>query len=136
MNAQAYAIFDAAGVPRQAAIATAFPYRPDLVTVKDFPCLACYQTGTPNNNERTHSGQIDWWTPLSTKHLDDQHIYMAWISRTLMDLLEDYENASDGCIQVFPSSISSRMSPVRIVTGNDKMGLSLLAIAIDFQYRN
>lgn len=134
LNDRLWAVFDDAGDPREDACRVAVPYRPDLLSTKVYPLISCYRTGRVNVSEDRWRGELRWHMPMATNQSGAQQDYLYWIERSMVDALEQYQDAEDPCVVVDMSVVRSTLGYLTVTRGNPQTALSFPTVQIDFEF--
>jgi len=135
LNDRVWAIFDAAGEPRQNAVNAATVGRVDLRTQKVFPLLSVAKPEILNAQAGLWGGEIRWHVAMSTKGMESQHHLMDAIERILVDLLLAYNDSEQPCLLIdiqFP--ITGSLNYITIFRGNDATALSFPVLELRFRF--
>ncbi|MEM6838136.1 MAG: hypothetical protein AAF609_14925 [Cyanobacteria bacterium P01_C01_bin.120] len=139
LNARLHNAFDAAELPRQDAIADAVPWNPDLQSVRTFPLLAVFRTECFDFAGGRYRAIARWHIAASTLQVPYQQDFLYWVSKNLMNALEEYEDtAFDSCLRVAAETLRAQMSYVTITTAgpnSDRLtALSFPTVQVNFDF--
>ncbi|MBD1871958.1 hypothetical protein H6F75_00540 [Nodosilinea sp. FACHB-131] len=134
LNDRLWAIFDEADQPREDACRVAVPYRPDLLSTKVYPLISCYRTGRVNVSEDRWRGELRWHMPMATNQQSEQQHYLYWVEKSMVDILDLYQDAEEPCIIVDMSVLRSTLGYLTVTRGNPQTALSFPTVQIDFEF--
>jgi hypothetical protein len=134
VNREIWAVFDAAGEPRQDAIRDAVPYRPDLLSTKTFPLLSVYRTGCSDVVGGRWRAELRWQMQMATARAGDQQDFLLWVHQAIARAMERYQDEEQPCVMVDVGSMRSEVGYLTLSRGTAQTALSFPTVQFTFEF--